>query len=87
MTYETYEIPDPSPELECALSIRAKIAEIAVVVDAAELESIKLKPRPLFDPEEVEQVMDVMHVIRLLSRVLDDCRSYWDEEYLAEMED
>lgn len=77
--------PEPSPELQCAFSIRATIVEIAALIEAAESERLKLQLRPFFNPSDIEKTNDAMFVIRLLGRVLQAWSEYWDEEYIAEM--
>ena len=79
--------PEPSRELECAISIRAKIASIYEILNAADLEGRRLKVLPFFDPKEMQEVKDALYVVRSLTKMLEDCPEYWDEEYIANRED
>jgi hypothetical protein len=79
-----------SPELsdsdECAASIRAKVAEIAALIEAAEQEQTKVKAKKwVWLRDDMGQLNDVMFVVGLLNRVLEAWPEYWDEQYMAEM--
>lgn len=78
--------PERGDADECAASIRAKVAEIAALIEAAEKEQTKVKAKKwVWQRDDMGQLNDVMFVIGLLNRVLGGWPEYWDEEYMAEM--
>lgn len=72
--------PEPSAADECAASIRAAIAEIAALIEAAEQQQAKVKARKVCS--DMSQLNDAMFVIGLLNHVLEAWPEYWSNEYL-----